>query len=78
MTNAAIAKALDDIYISLRNDNEDIDARILALKIAMHAQGMKSIEVDTEKLAQPNRQGRKMMQSYFKKRGVNVTFSGGN
>jgi hypothetical protein len=75
MTNPQLEKALEDIYSSLKNDNEDIDARILALKIIMHAQGMKSVEVDPAKLVQPNRQGRKMMQSYFKKRGVVVTFA---
>lgn len=75
MANAELEKALEDIYSSLKNDNEDIDARILALKIVMHAQGMKSVEVDPTKLAHPNRQGRKMMQSYFKKRGVVVTFA---
>lgn len=75
MANAELEKALEAIYNSLKNDNEDIDARILALKTVMHAQGMKSVEVDPTKLAHPNRQGRKMMQSYFKKRGVVVTFA---
>ena len=75
MTNAALDKALEAIYASLKNDNEDIDARILALKIILHAQKLKSVDVDPAKLAQPNRQGRKMMQSYFKKRGVTVNFT---
>jgi len=75
MTNAALDKALEDIYASLKNENEKIDEYILALKIILHAQKAKSVEVDPEKLAQPNRQGRKMMQSYFKKRGVTVTFA---
>ena len=75
MTNAALDKVLNDIYASLKNENEGLDAHILALKIALHAQKAKSVEVDTTKLAQPNRQGRKMMQSYFKKRGVTVTFA---
>ena len=76
MTNTALEKTLEDIYASLKNENEDIDKHILALKIILHAQKVKSVEVDPAKLAQPNRQGRKMMQSYFKKRGVNVTFAG--
>jgi polyribonucleotide nucleotidyltransferase len=75
MTDAALNQALEAIYASLKNENEDIDARILALKIILHARKEKSVEVDPAKLAQPNRQGRKMMQSYFKKRGVTVTFA---
>ncbi len=75
MTDAALNQALEDIYASLKNENEDIDARIIALKIILHARKEKSVEVDPTKLAQPNRQGRKMMQSYFKKRGVNITFA---
>ena len=71
----AIPQKLEEIYASLYNDNEDIDARILELKILLHAAGQKSVEVDTAKLVQPNRQGRKLMQSYFKKRGVTISFS---
>lgn len=74
MTNPAINEPLEAIYASLHNDNVDLDAHILKLKIALYAQGMKSIEVDPAKIPQPNRQGRKLMQSYFKKRGVTVTF----
>lgn len=74
MTNAAINKALDDVYASLHKDNEGIDEKILALKIALFAEGKKSFEADPARLPHPNRQGRKMMQSYFKKRGVTVTF----
>lgn len=75
MTNAALDKALDDIYASLKNDNEELDARILALKIILYAEKAKSVEVDPTRIPQPNREGRKMMQSYFKKRGVIVTFA---
>jgi hypothetical protein len=74
MTNPALEKALEDIYTSLRNGNENIDAYILALKIILHGQDMKSVLVDPAKLVQPNREGRKLMQSYFKKRGVIVEF----
>ncbi|MDX2073211.1 MAG: hypothetical protein SFX19_02460 [Alphaproteobacteria bacterium] len=74
MTNPALSQALEDIYASLKNDNEDLDQRIIALKIVLHAEKLKSVEVDPAKIPQPNRQGRKMMQSYFKKRGVTVTF----
>ena len=75
MTDAELNQALENIYASLKNENEDIDARIIALKIILHARKEKSVEVDPSKLAQPNRQGRKMMQSYFKKRGVTITFA---
>jgi len=68
-------QALENIYASLHNDNENLDTHIASLKALMAANGSKSIEVDTKKLVQPNRQGRKMMQSYFKKRGVEVTFA---
>lgn len=75
MNNPALNDAMESIYASLKNDNEELDERIANLKKLMTAQGMASIEADPEKLAQQNRQGRKMMQSYFKKRGVTVTFA---
>lgn len=72
------ALSLDDakqaIYVSLERDNEDIDLHILNLKVAMEDYGATEVEFDPTKLAQNNRQGRKMMQSYFKKRGVKVKF----
>lgn len=74
MTNTALTKALEDIYASLHNDNENLDQLIIALKIILRAENMKSVDVDLAKIPQPNRQGRKMMQSYFAKRGVTVTF----
>lgn len=76
MTVLTVEKALENIYTSLQNDNEDIDAHIAHLKAAMSASGEKAVVVDPGRLAQNNRQGRKMMESYFKKRGVTVTFSG--
>ncbi len=74
MTNTAIDKALEDVYASLHNENDGLDEKILTLKIALFAQGRKSFEADPAKIPHPNRQGRKMMQSYFKKRGLVVTF----
>jgi hypothetical protein len=71
-----VEQALENVYASLQQDNLDIDLHIAALKTALIAQGRKSITVSPARLAQNNRQGRKMMQSYFKKRGVNVEFSG--
>lgn len=74
---AALTKeqALENIYTSLMNDNEDIDTHIAALKDALTPEDKKTIVVDPARLPQANRQGRKLMQSYFKKRGVIVTFA---
>ena len=70
-----LEQAKEAIYTSLENGNEDIDLHIAALKSAMAAAGEKQAVFAPERLSQNNRQGRKMMQSYFKKRGVTVTFS---
>lgn len=75
MTVQTVEQVLDDIYASLRNDNEGIDPLIAALKAALAASGKKAVEVDAARLVQNNRAGRKMMQSYFKKRGVEITFA---
>lgn len=71
MTDAALTQALENIYTSLNNNNQDIDVYITQLKAA----GYKDIVVDPGRLAHNNRQGRKLMQSYFRKKGVNVSFS---
>ena len=68
-------QALENIYLSLDDNNRDIDAHIAALKSALAAKGEKSARVDAKRLAQNNRQGRKMMQSYFRQRGVVVEFA---
>lgn len=70
-----VSEALEQIYASLANDNAEIDARIRDLKAALAAEGVKEAVVEPTRLAQNNRQGRKMMQSYFKKRGVTVVFA---
>ena len=70
-----VSEALEQIYASLANDNAEIDARIRDLKTALAAEGVKDAVVEPTRLAQNNRQGRKMMQSYFKKRGVSVVFA---
>ncbi len=69
-----VAEALENIYTSLQNNNADIDTHIAALKTALTAAGKKEAEVETARLVQNNRQGRKVMESYFRKRGVAVTF----
>jgi hypothetical protein len=69
-----VTQALEAVYTSLHADNEGLDGRIAELKAALTAAGQKSILVEPTKLPQNNRQGRKMMQTYFKKRGVVVEF----
>ncbi|MBB4006424.1 hypothetical protein [Allorhizobium taibaishanense] len=76
MSDLSISQAIDNIYASINNDNEDIDLHIAALKAAMGREGVKEAVFETAKLAQPNRQGRKMMQAYFKKKGIAVGFTG--
>ena len=65
----------EDIYASLKANNADIDEHITELKAAMAREGVKEATFDPSKLAQNNRQGRKMMQAYFRQRGVSVGFS---
>lgn len=67
-------EAIEAIYTSLDNDNEDIDLHIANLKAAMKKEDVKEAHFKPERLAQNNRQGRKMMQAYFKKRGITVVF----
>jgi hypothetical protein len=76
MSDLSLQQAIDNIYASINNNNEEIDIHIAALKAAMAREGVKEAIFDNAKLAQPNRQGRKMMQSYFKKKGVAVGFTG--
>ncbi len=75
MSDITYSQAIDAIYASIRNDNEDIDLHIAALKDAMAREGIKEATFETGKLAQPNRQGRKLMQAYFRKKGIAVGFS---
>ncbi|MGZ3298671.1 MAG: hypothetical protein ACXU8U_10850 [Asticcacaulis sp.] len=71
-----VSEALEQIYAALANDNAEIDARIRDLKAALTAEGLKEAVVEPARLAQNNRQGRKTMQAYFRKRGVTVVFAG--
>jgi hypothetical protein len=75
VSDISYSEAIEAIYASIRNDNEDIDTHIAALKAAMTREGVKEATFETAKLAQPNRQGRKLMQAYFRKKGVSVSFS---
>lgn len=75
MNEPTVIEAIDNIYASLRADNADIDDHIAALKLALAREGAKEAVFDPTKLAQNNRSGRKMMQAYFRQRGVSVKFA---
>ena len=75
LSDLTLTQAIDNIYESIKNDNEELDAQIAALKAAMAREGVKEAVFEPGKLAQSNRQGRKIMQSYFRKKGVAVSFS---
>ncbi|ESY21722.1 MULTISPECIES: hypothetical protein [unclassified Mesorhizobium] len=75
MSEPTVAEATESIYASLRADNADIDAHIATLKAALTREGAKQAVFNPAKLAQNNRSGRKLMQAYFRQRGVSVRFS---
>ncbi len=75
VSDLTLNQAIDNIYESIKNDNEELDSHIAALKVAMAREGVKEAVFEPGKLAQSNRQGRKIMQSYFRKKGVTVSFS---
>lgn len=66
---------IEAVYESLRNDNADLENVIKNLKAAMKEADVKEVVFEPSKLAQNNRQGRKLMQSFFKQRGVLVKFA---
>jgi hypothetical protein len=75
VSELTVAEATDRIYASLQANNTDIDAHIAALKAALKREEMNEAVFDPTRLAQNNRSGRKLMQAYFRQRGVSVTFS---
>ncbi|MFD1944166.1 hypothetical protein [Paradevosia shaoguanensis] len=75
MSDLTLAEATENIYTSLRNDNAELEVHVAALKAAMAREGAKEAVFEPSKLAQNNRQGRKLMQSYFRKKGVTVVFA---
>ncbi|WP_428640971.1 hypothetical protein [Roseibium sp.] len=75
MSELTVADATNRIYQSLQADNEDIDLHIAALKAALKREGMKEAVLDPVRLVQNNRSGRKLLQAYFRQRGVKVTFA---
>lgn len=76
MTDLTREQAMENIYASLKANNADLDLHIAELKVALAREGAGEAVFDPARLAQNNRQGRKLMQSYFRKRGVAVSFSG--
>ncbi|KAB2772408.1 hypothetical protein F9K97_05485 [Brucella anthropi] len=75
VSEPTVAEATDRIYESLQADNVDIDLHIAALKAALERAGLKEAVFDPAKLVQNNRSGRKLMQAYFRQRGVMVKFT---
>ena len=75
MSDQTVAELTDKIYASIQSDNADIDLHIADLKQALAREGAKEAVFDPAKLAHNNRSGRKLMQAYFRQRGVTVKFS---
>lgn len=75
MSELTVADATSRVYASLEADNEDIDRHIAALKDALKREGLKEAVLDPARLVQNNRSGRKLLQAYFRQRGVKVTFA---
>ncbi|MGV3553391.1 hypothetical protein [Rhizobium sp.] len=76
MSETTVAEAITRIYESLQAENTDLDLHIATLKAALSREGVKEAVFDPAKLAQNNRSGRKLMQAYFRQRGVTVKFAG--
>ena len=75
MTDPTVSDAINRIFESLQADNADIDLHIATLKAALARAGLKDAVFDPAKLVQNNRSGRKLMQAYFRQRGVTVKFA---
>jgi hypothetical protein len=75
MPDVTVAEAIANVYASLKADNADLDQHIAALTAAMVREEAAEAVFAPARLAQNNRQGRKLMQAYFKKRGVRVAFA---
>ena len=69
-----IEHSIEEIYTSLNNNNEDLDLHIENWKEAMKKNEVKEALFKTGRIPVKNREGRKTMQAYFKKRGVKVGF----
>jgi hypothetical protein len=76
LSDLTLAEATANIYTSLREDNADLELHVAALKAAMAREGAAEAVFEVSKLAQPNRQGRKLLQAYFRKKGIAVRLEG--
>jgi hypothetical protein len=74
MSAITVEQAIENIYTSVNNDNEDFEVHFAALKSALAAKGKKEVEFDPARLTHGNREGRKLMQAYFRRGGLTVTF----
>ena len=72
---ATVKDALEKVHACLDDNNTGLDTAIAELKLAMINAGEKNVTMVKERLPQNNRQGRKMLQTYFKKRGVTVEYA---
>lgn len=75
MSDLTLTAAVDNIYASLAANNEELDNHIAALKTVLAREGLKEAVFEPARLAQNNRSGRKLMQAYFRKKGVTVSFT---
>jgi hypothetical protein len=76
VSDITLSEAIENIYASLKADNKDLLEHIAALKAAMAREGIKEAIFDPTKLAQNNRQGRKLMQAFFRQKGIKIDFKG--
>lgn len=75
MSELTVADATNHVYDSLQADNAEIDLHIAALKAALKNEGLKEAILDPSKIPHNNRSGRKLLQAYFRQRGVTVKFA---
>jgi hypothetical protein len=75
LADITLEQAMDNVYAAIKADNRDLDEHIAALKAALAREGRSEAVFEPGRLAQNNRQGRKLMQAYFRQRGVKVAFT---
>lgn len=70
-----LKEALEKVHASLNDNNQGLDAAIAELKAALLSKGETKVTMQKERLPNNSRPGRKMLQTYFKKRGVTVEYA---
>lgn len=75
MSELTVEDATNRVYESLQADNAELDTHIANLKASLTRAGLKEAIVDPTRLPHNNRSGRKLMQAYFRQRGVTVKFT---